>query len=322
MVVEVFGIGELLVDIIPVKPGSLYEGKVFEVHFGGAPANTIIGISRLGHRTGMIAAVGNDLFGEFLINTLKENGVDTRFVVKKNARTTLAFVVLYEDCERDFFFYRLPWTNTADTMLSLEDIDLDEVFKARVLHVSGFATSYPPTSETVIEVMREMNRRGLIISYDPTFRRDIWTSLNKALEMYRECLKYTTFLTIGFDELHAFHKGMDYREAARRLLEEYPNIEIVAVRLGSRGAYVKTRDNEVEVPAFKVKVVDTTGAGDAWTAGFITYYILEGRDLRESVVRANAVAALTCTRHGAITSFPYRDEVDEFIKNEDYNLEY
>jgi len=314
LLVEAYCIGELLVDIIPVKPGSLHEGATYEIHFGGAPANTCIGISRLGHKAGMIGAVGDDPFGDFLINTLKENGVNTKFVVKKRARTSLAFVILYENGERDFFFYRLPWTTTADSMLSIEDIDLDEVAKAKVLHVSGFATSYPPSSETIMKAMREMYKRGLVVSYDPTYRRDIWLSEDKAFEVYLESLKYTTFLTMSIDELYTFHKTTNYRDLAKKLLEEYQNLEIVAIRLGARGAYVRTREEEEEIPGFKIKVVDTTGAGDAWTAGFIAFYILERMDLATAVKYANAVAALKCMRRGAISSLPYRAEAVEFAE--------
>lgn len=314
MKIEVYSVGELLVDVTILKPGPLNEGSLLEVHFGGAPANVAVGISRLGHKSGMVACVGNDIFGEFLVKTLEENGVDTGFVKRKNARTTLAFVVLYEKGERDFFFYRLPWASTADTMLELSDISLDEISKARVVHFSGFATSHGQTADTVMHMMKELNRAGVAISYDPTFRKDIWMSLDKALEMHNECVKYTSFLSMGIDELKGLYGNVEPRSLAERLLSKHPNLEIVAIRLGSRGAYVKTRGEEAEVPAYKINPVDTTGAGDAWTAGFIVFYLLENNELAEAVRYANAVAAIKCLARGAITALPHRKRVEEFIK--------
>ena len=168
MNIEVYGIGELLVDMIKVSGGNILNGSKFEVHFGGAPANVMIGISRLGHKAGMIASVGNDAFGDFLISTLKENGVFTKFVIRKSTRTTLAFVTLSEKGERDFFFYRI-----ADSMLRIDDLDLDKILRARIIHVSGFSMSREPTSSTVLKVMKKANKSGTIVSYDPNFRHDI-----------------------------------------------------------------------------------------------------------------------------------------------------
>jgi len=130
--------------VIPVEPGPYSDGKLLEVHFGGAPANVVVAIARLGHRVGFIGAVGSDPFGEMLKAFLVNEGVDVRGVVVKKARTSLAFVLLREGGERDFFFYRLPWVETADTMLRPEDVDLNLVVEAHVLHVSGVATAFPP----------------------------------------------------------------------------------------------------------------------------------------------------------------------------------
>ena len=138
-----------------------------------------------------------------------------------------------------------------------------------------------------------------------------------ATRMYNECLKYTNFLSMGIDKLNAFHKGLNYKHVVSSLLEKYKKLEVVAIRLEEKGAYVKTRKKEAKAPVFKVRVVDTTGAGDAWTAGFIVSYFLEGMDLKESITFANAVAAIKCTKYGAITSLPYRKEVMEFIKKLD-----
>lgn len=312
MSIELYSAGEILVDMIfTEKPG---EGSKVEMHFGGAPANLSVGVSKLGRRSGFIGSVGDDVFGKFLIDSLKLNGVDTRFVAVKRARTTLSFVTVDEKGERWFFFYRRPWAETADTKLELSDVDPSEIVKAKVFHFSGFSTSYPPTSETIYSLAEVARRNGLHVSYDPTFREDIWSSPESAITSFNRSLKLASVVSMSVEEAQFFFGEMDYKHVAERILEKYLNIEVVAVRLGAKGAYVKTRHEDSSREAFKVKVVDTTGAGDAWTAGFLVSYVLEEKDLEDSILFANAVAAIVCTRYGAITSMPTIREVLGFIK--------
>lgn len=316
MAIEVTCVGEILVDIIPIEIGEYRDGSLFEIHFGGAPANVAIGISRLGHRSAFVGAVGEDPFGRMLERFLAENGVDTRWVIRKKARTSLAFVVLCEGGERDFFFYREPWVKTADTLLDVDDIDIDSIAaNTKVLHVSGVATAYPPLSEAVYEVMRKAFSRGVFVSIDPNYRSDIWGSGERALEAMDRYLKVSNMITMGGDELGNMFRSEDYRAVARALFRDYPQLEVVAIRLGSQGAFVAKRGGEeVYTPAFRVTPVDTTGAGDAWTAAFIVSHILEGKDLRFSTLFSNAVAALKCTRRGAVSAFPRRDEAEDFLR--------
>ena len=313
MKVELYSVGEILVDMVfREEPG----GKpVVEAHFGGAPANLAIGVSRLGHKAGFIGAIGNDLLGEFLLRTLRINDVDTRLVKIKKARTTLAFVMVNEKGGKRFFFYRKPWGKTADTMLKIGDVDFEKVREAKVVHFSGFSTSYPPTSETVYAIAEYALKREIKVSYDPTFRKDIWPSKNAAKEAFERSLKLSTLVSLSIDEVEVFYGTTDYRFVADKILEKHSNVETVAIRLGSKGTYAKSRNGrEAFKEAFRVKVVDTTGAGDAWTAAFIVSNVLEENDLEYSVTFANAVAAIVCTKYGAIAAFPRRDEVEEFLR--------
>ncbi len=313
MAIDVICMGEILVDVIPTEVSVYRDGLRFEIHFGGAPANVAVGVARLGQRSAFIGAVGEDPFGDMLEDFLEREGVDTRWLIRKKARTSLAFVVLHEGGERDFFFYREPWVKTADTMLSANDINLDEVLKARVVHVSGVATAYPPLSEAVYTVMKMAFEAGLQISIDPNYRQDIWGSGSKALMYMDKYIKVSTILTMGLDEIENMFGFRDYVYVARSVMERYPNIDIVAIRLGSKGSYVATRKEEVYVPAYRIEPVDTTGAGDAWTATFIVYHILENRDVETSIKYANAAGALKCLRRGAVTAFPRRSELEEFV---------
>lgn len=316
MTVEAICMGEILVDIIPTEASVYRDGLGFEIHFGGAPANVAVGIARLGHRSAFIGAIGDDPFGDMLKEFLNQEGVDTRWLVRKRARTSLAFVTLYRGGERDFFFYREPWVKTADTMLDVSDIDLEGISKARIIHISGVAIAYPPLSESVYMVMRRAFEDGIYVSIDPNYRRDVWGSGSRALESMDRYLRIATMITMGYDEIENMFGSRDYRYVARKVMERYPSIQIVAIRLGSMGSYVITREEEIYAPAYKIIPIDTTGAGDAWTATFIVYYILEKNSLRTSVKYANAAGALKCLKRGAVTAFPKRNELEEFVRKE------
>lgn len=307
--------GEILVDLVPTEVGAYREGMTLEVHFGGAPANVAVGLARLGVPVAFIGAVGDDAFGEMLIKYLRGEGVFTGWIPVKRARTSLAFVLAKLGGEREFFFYRLPWVRTADSLLEEADIDWRAIRSARILHVSGVALSQPPLSETVIKLMGVLRGEGAHVSLDPNFRSDLWQGdTGRAKDEFLKAAGYATLVTLGFDELTPLLGTDDYRKATSLLFTLKPVLECVAVRLGSKGAYVATRKGEEAlVEAFKVPVVDTTGAGDAWTAGFIAFRLIEERDLKEAVLLANAVAAIKCTRRGATTAMPRRAELREFL---------
>ncbi|MCS7103979.1 MAG: sugar kinase [Thermofilaceae archaeon] len=315
--------GEILVDVIPTQAGFYREGMLFEVHFGGAPANVAVGVARLGVSSAFIGAVGNDLFGEMLLKYLEDMGVYTGFVVRKKARTSLAFVVAKQDGERDFFFYREPWVSTADAQLEEQDIDLDAIKKVKVLHVSGVSLSQPPLSNTIINMMKTVFESGGQVSLDPNYRSDIWLNeITRAKTMFRNALKYSTLLMLGYDEMSPLLGSEDYRKVADKLFSDERHLRYVAIRLGAKGAYVASRNGEeVQVDAFRVPVVDTTGAGDAWAAGFLTFALCEKRDLRESVLLANAVAAIKCTRRGATAGMPTREELKAFLSNRSISID-
>jgi len=312
---EVVGIGEVLIDFIATEPVPYIEASVFKRFFGGAPMNTLVGISRLGSTSGAITVVGDDPFGHFLLRELKSNGVDvSRVKIKKKLRTTLAFVVNEpETGERTFIFYRSPWVRgtSVDSLLP-EDIDYEYISSAKILHVSGFALSQNPTRKAIFEAIFHARREGVKVSFDPTLRLDVWRSERTIQTIYGKALKLLDIATFSREESEFIFGTSDPDKAADKALKY--GINIVGIKLGEKGALVKTRDGaRVYMPAFKVKAIDTTGAGDGWNAGLL-FGLLRDWDLEKCVTIANAVGALVVTRHGAITALPYRNELNDFLR--------
>ena len=316
---DAIALGEILVDMIPFEVGDYTKVTGFSKNFGGAPFNYAIALSRLGRKVGAICSVGNDPFGKFLLETLRKEGVDTRHVKVKQARTTLAFVVRYLGGEREFFFYRKPWVETADSLIYPEDIDPGYISSARILHVSGVILSHEPARSSVLKALEIAKGHDVYVSFDINYRLDIWDSKEELLGVYDKALRLSDIILISRDEARELLKTENPSTIADILLKKY-RPKIVAVKLGAKGAYVKQSDGaEVFKEAFKVNAVDTTGAGDAWAAGF-ELGMLEERDLEECVVIANAVGALSVTKIGAINALPTREQLRVFLKKRDVSI--
>ncbi|MEM2940414.1 MAG: sugar kinase [Thermoproteota archaeon] len=310
---QIIGIGEALIDFIGVENASFDETTTFKKCFGGAPMNTMVGIARLGVEAGAIAAVGDDSFGRFILEEFKKNNVDTsRVKIKKGVRTTLAFIV--NDPVKGWIciFYRSPWLkHTSDSLLSPKDIDYDYISKARILHVSGFALSQNPERQALFKAVRYAKKSGVDVSFDPTLRLDVWRSKNILRKTYAQMLRLADIATFSKEEAEFVFGTSNPREAAEKALKY--GIRIVGVKLGSQGSFLKVRGGpEVSAPAFKVNVVDATGAGDGWNAGLLVG-LCRGLEIENCIKVANAVGALVVTKPGAITALPYRDELNRFL---------
>jgi len=312
---RLIAIGEIIVDFVSTEPVPYTRARTFEKCFGGAPMNTAVGVSRLGISAGVITAVGEDPFGDFLVGILRENEVDVSNVKrKKERRTSITFVANEPTTgERTFLFYRRPWTGeTADSSLERGDIDPNYISRAEVLHVSGFALSQQPSRGAVFHAMRIARRSGVAVSFDPTLRSDVWDNEEILRRTYRKALELSDIATFSKEEAQFVLGTAEPNKAASRALKLGPRT--VGIKLGAQGSFVNTAERRViRKPAFSVKPVDTTGAGDGWNAGLLVG-ICEGWDLEKSVTVANAVGALVVTKRGAITAMPYRAELNAFLK--------
>ncbi|HIE18185.1 TPA: sugar kinase [Candidatus Bathyarchaeota archaeon] len=315
MSLDVVGIGEVLIDFVGTEPGSYMNVPAFKKCFGGAPMNTLVGVARLGWKSGAITAVGEDPFGKFLIRELQRNGVDTSQVkIKKGMRTTISFVANEpETGERSFIFYRKPWvTGTADSSLSMEDINLNYISNAKILHVSGFSFSQNPSRKTIFSAVKYARSSGVHVSFDPTLRLDVWNSTRTIRRIYGKMLRLSDIATFSQEEASFIFGTQDPEKAARKAFRY--GVETVGIKMGAEGAFLQRRTGEkARLPAFKVRAVDTTGAGDGWNAGLLVG-LISGWDLHTCLTVANAVGALVVMKHGAITALPYKHELEEFLK--------
>lgn len=304
---DVTALGEVLIDFTPC--GMSENGMaLFERNPGGAPANVLTALTRLGSRCAFIGKVGRDMHGAFLEKTLRDVGIDTRgFIRDPDAFTTLAFVALTEAGERSFSFARKPG---ADTRLAPGEVDTSLLSHSRVFHFGSLSLTDQPARNATWFALRTARQAGAVISYDPNYRPLLWPDEAAAREQMRSVLGLVDLLKISDEECALLSGQSEPEAAARALLAQGPSA--VVVTLGAGGALAATHEGCVHIPAFPCQVVDTTGAGDSFWGGFLSRYLECGKAPRELTLAdisgfarfGNAVASLCVEKRGAIPAMP------------------
>ena len=314
--ISVTALGELLIDF--TDAGTSAGGqKLFERNAGGAPANVLVALSRLGHKTAFMGKVGTDMHGQFLRSTLEADDVDcTGLVMDDDHFTTLAFVALSPEGERSFSFARKPG---ADTCLTADELALDVIRESRVFHVGSLSLTDEPARSATLAALGCAREAGCVMSYDPNYRASLWTSPEAASEQMRSILPYMDLIKISAEECELVAGAATPEEAAAALLAG--GAKVVVVTLDAEGAFVACADGSRVVPSFHVDPVDTTGAGDSFWGGFLAAFCESGLTPTEvgieqaaSFVRfGNAVASLCVRGRGGIPSMPGRADVEALL---------
>lgn len=309
---DVCALGETLIDFTTY--GESDQGNtVFEACPGGAPCNVLTMLTKLGRDTAFIGKVGKDQFGKTLIETIKKVGVETKGIVEdEKVNTTLAFVHTFPDGDRDFSFYRNPG---ADMMLTSEEVDFDLIKDSKVFHFGTLSMTSEPVYGATMEALKAAKENNVLISFDPNLRPPLWDTLERAKEMMELGFAQCDILKISDNEIQFVTGVEDYDEGIRIIREKY-NIPLVFLTMGKDGSRAYYKDIRVEMPGYKVETIETTGAGDTFTAcgigGVLEHGIenLNKENLAEIIDFANAAAACTTTRKGAILSMPDIEEVE------------
>jgi ribokinase len=299
MTFDVVGFGALNVDKlfkVNMIANREEEGFVtdFKISGGGSAANTIVGLARLGLDTGYVGKVASDMEGKFLLDELREEGVDVNGItVTKMGRS--GKVMGYIDQQGDRALYVDAGVNNK---LEYNDINLDYVLGTRFLHLSSFVAEKPFDAQK--QLINKLS--GVKVCFDPgaLYARKGFAELKPIIQRSYVVLP---------NKLEAeLLTGQDYKEGAKTFLEL--GVEIVAVKLGIRGCYVTDGKESHVIEAYRVEAVDTTGAGDAFDAGFI-YGLVNGKDLFECGRLGNFVASRCVLTMGARTGLPRLEDLTE-----------
>ncbi|UCD26899.1 MAG: carbohydrate kinase family protein [Candidatus Bathyarchaeota archaeon] len=298
MTFDVIGFGALNLDkLYKVDMIAKEEEEAFVLDFkespGGSAANTIVGLARLGLKTGYIGKIAEDREGKLLLDDFMEENVDTRgIVVSKKGRSGV--VTGYVDEKGERALYVDPGVND---WLEFKEIDIGYASSSDFLHLTSFIGEKP--FEAQKRLLREVSDAR--ISFDPgaIYARKSYESLKPIIKR--------SFVMLPNEIESRLLTGKRYEEASKTLIKE--GVNVVAVKLGERGCYVTDGRESQLVEPYEKELVDTTGAGDAFCAGFL-YGLINGKDLYECGKLGNFVAARCISKMGARTGLPGIQELN------------
>ena len=310
---RIVALGEVVADIYQGDESSAVE-LPFIARPGGAPANVAVAAARLGAEAAFIGSVGEDLFGDFILRALGNEGVYTSAVrrCEPPTRTSLAFVEITKDGDRSFTFYRS--NPAADELLSAEDVSREVLSGASFVNFGSIPLIEDPARSAIHRAVELTEELELSLAFDVNFREHLWGSVEEAREVVDPLLERSRIVKLSDDEISPLLGTEDPEEAARMLVDR--GVALVFVSLGREGAVYATREFEGAVPAFEVGVVDPTGAGDAFLAASLVHLSenpLNEESVREAARRGTAAGAIVCTGYGAMQLLPTREEIEQFI---------
>ena len=314
---DIVAIGELLVDMTPY--GSSNDKRpLFEANAGGAPCNVVVMAQRLGSRCAFIGKVGHDAFGDMLISTVRDLGIDASGVCRaEKIPTTLALIALDENNERSFSFYRNPG---ADSMLNAADVSEEQVAAGSILHFGAMSLMGGESRAAVISAMDTAKKHGRMLSFDPNIREFLLADEERLRDTLEYGFSNCNILKLSDDELLYCTGIKDPNKAADALINAHPNIGVFFLTMGARGCLVVNGGEHITVPGFlQPRVVDTTGAGDAFYGVCLSSLAgmrlseLDAAYLRETALKANAAGAIITGRRGALLSMPSAGDIAKMI---------
>lgn len=317
---KLYSIGELLIDFQSVGVASLKDTRQFVKKAGGAPANVCVQAVKLGQRAAYLTKVGNDGFGEFLIETLKNENVDTRYISKSSEYdTSLAFVSFQEGGEREFSFFRKAAADLHFTSGDFKDVEFE---KGDVLEFGSVALKTDEARSTHRYVLDKAKKADTLICFDPNLRFNLWENPEELRDKVTEFAEYADVIKVGEDELE-FITLLQGEQAVKKMFTG--NLKILLVTNGGKGAKLYLSDGrKEECGGYKVKTVDTTGAGDSFFGAFIAG-LMENGATRETLLKkgldyknildfACRCGAYTTMSFGAISAMGNKENVKKAVK--------
>lgn len=308
---DVFTFGETMVLFQPEQMLPLEYVHQFPKRFGGAESNVAIGLARLGHSVGWFSKLGDDPFGRFVLKSVRGEGVDTSTCLfTGEAPTGLIFKELLSPEHMNVYYYR---KGSAASRIEPDDLDEEYMSSAKILHLTGIT---PALSEscylTVMRAIEIAKKNRMMIVFDPNLRLKLW-SQEKAKQVLNEIASHADVILPGLDEGQLMTGKIEVEEVAEALRGD--GDKTIIIKLGSKGAYLHTKDERAYVAGFPVQqVVDPVGAGDGFAAGIISG-ILRQEPLQQAIRLANAIGAMVVGMSGDIEGLPTFQAVEQFMNS-------
>ncbi|MEW5761277.1 MAG: sugar kinase [Candidatus Thermoplasmatota archaeon] len=310
---DVVAIGNLVVDFIQPSLSSIpsWESLIdaeepTTLHVGGNAGIFSIIASRLGLKTAVVGAVGNDFLGSWLLEQIKKNNVNVKNI-KKFGKTSTTVVLGHKNGERGFIHYE-----GANSELKKRDIDKKLLRKTRSLHLCGYFLMEKLYGKPSEDILKEAKKNGVLTTFDVAWDpKNRWTLDN--------ILEFVDIFFPNFLEVKKIAGCSSIKEACEKLIEK--GVGMVVVKIGKYGCYICSPEFHFHIPTFETNVLEGTGSGDAFDAAFVfgllkkmEYKNLSKKELEKIALLANATASYTTTMIGC-ENFSGLKDVHDFIKN-------
>ena len=313
---KLLAIGEALIDMIPSNVGKIMNVNSFSPKLGGAPLNVCGAYSKLGGVSNIITMLGNDSFGDKIIKELEDFNVHVDYVKRTDlANTSLAFVALDEQANREFSFYRKMG---ADMLLSEKDINPEWFLDAYALHFCSVSLGEFPMRKAHDRALEIAKEKNIVISFDSNVRLPLFEDYEYLRKTINEYINYADILKISDEEVEFIFESKNIEDVLDSLFEK--GVKLIIYTAGKEGATAYTKHVKVYSEGKRVKAVDTTGAGDGFI-GCLLYQLAKDKVELEDLERlkenqlkhyldiANKFCAISVTKEGAIASYPTFEEL-------------
>lgn len=301
--VDIIGLGEVVVDWVAEiphfpRPDEKIDALSENYFSGGVTANYLVAVSRLGGSCGFIGAVGDDSYGNFLIEDFQQENVDSSQLLKMRGKKTPVNFIFVAKGEKTII--QSPHMQT--TKIEISDLNENYISNAKLIHTTMIHQEVTRKALTVAK------NRGVKISIDLESQIAL-----RGWEDLKDILLQADILIPNKEGAKSITNSNTPEESAKILINK--GVPIVIITMGSQGALITTKDFQKLIPSYKVdKIIDTTGAGDAFNGAFSIGYWINGWDLKKSCRYGNAAASLKIQKLGARTGMPSEREINNFLK--------
>lgn len=302
---HVFTIGDALITLNPFKTGKLRNNTGFEQSVGGAELNFAIGCARLGLNATWMSRLGNDEFGKYILKKVRGENVQTNYVEFVDGYpTSLNFKQINDDGSGSTFYYRYQ---SPILTLTPEHITPELFDGVDLVHLTGvFLAVANHNLAVALKICDVAKAKNIPISFDPNIRLKLWT-IEEARSAYVQIFPYIDVFLTGLDEFKLITQSTNIEVFAKHY-----DIKQVVIKDGANGSKAYVDGDWFEMPPYKVKAVDTVGAGDGFDAGYI-YSYLHGKSVKESLDFANAIGAMVVSVKGDNEGLPELEDVEVFL---------
>ena len=303
---DVFTIGELLVDMISDDYDDNFNCSSYSKYFGGSPANIAMNIKKLGGNSIIAASVGKDSLGDYLIDCLKKYNIDTKYINKVDKSTSLVLVSKSKNTPVPIFY------RGADFDLEY-NLDIEELLeKCKVVHFSSWPISQSKSREAIEKILEQARKNNILIGFDPNYHPMIWEDGHDGIEYIKNLIKKVDIIKPSEVDAERLFGPDTPQNQVKKFIDL--GAKLVIMTLGKDGAIVTDGVKILEFETLATEIVDTTGAGDAFWSGFYTG-ITKGYTLKKSLELGFATSAFKLKYTGAIAHLPKIEKIKNI-----YNL--